>query len=149
MSTEFPPVIIDSSTDFEAHMFSASASGAVAATDDGPGALTIRGADFSSVDKSGRLRIEPSEVSLYLIRNNSLVHKGTYRAEALQLIDGAGNAMAVGGSPFTLHQNDCDENGVIRHASKRVRAIRVPGEEKELEYGVDFMNFILIVQRKR
>lgn len=149
MSSEYPPVIIDSSgvLDEGTNVLS-----------QGPGSLMIRSGEFGGADLKQLVSTEPSVVTLYLIRNTQLIFKGEFTSDRLELIYDDGKAgertMAVGGGPMSFgsgseFESIPDDSGgrAFGRSSARVHTIRVP-KEPDLQAGRDYDNFILIVRRK-
>jgi hypothetical protein len=147
MSSEFPPVIIDSSG-FDDINFNESQQF---------GMMMIRSDEFGSADSDAPVTIEPSLVSLYLIFDNRLIHKGDYTSEQVELIYGAnpertmavghGASLSLGGSSDLEPVPDARNRRAFRGKSRQVHTIRVPDSPRPLELGRDFHNFILIVRR--
>lgn len=152
MSSEFPPIIIDSSALGVDDLNAMSA---------GSRLLSTRTTDFGSVAPDGSVTLVPSKVSLYLVQQTQLVFKGDFESDQIDLICQTTSeetrfeqAIAAGAGSATVHPDADAAGGVdvprtFQHAPRRVHSIRVPSESELLRLGRDFDNFILIIQRKK
>jgi hypothetical protein len=143
MSSDFPPVIIDSLRASDETLF------------EQYGGMFIRSADFGG-GSAETATIRASITSVYLIKDNQVIHQGDYESDAVQLIYGNRNdqTMAAGrDEPIPGVESGLDAGAAavqdsVTQPSRRVTKIGVPDRAEPLVFGHDFHNFMLILRQK-